>query len=525
MDDAPRSATKSFGDERARFGPPVVTGVVAVVAIASIVARFMVRSPMWLDEALTVNISKGSLAQIADRLHSDGHPPLYYALLHYWMELFGDGDKVVRALSGIISLAALPLGWAAGRRIGGPRVAMSAVVVLALSPFALRYGSEARMYSLVMVEVLAGFVLVWDALERPTRWRLVGVAVITSAMLWTHYWSFWLLGAVSLVLAAHVVRHRHAVTWLRQPAVATLGAIAVGSVTFLPWMPTLLYQSGHTGTPWAASFRPTTLVYTSLVEFAGGPYSEPQILMLVFVVLIFLGATAVGLDPNRLEVDLRTRPDARPLLIVLIGTVAVASIAGAVTGMAFAARYAAFYFPLAVLLIALGLSRLLAGRARDVTVVVFAVLSLAGLFVVFRAERSQARVVAEAVAAHAGTGLVVTCPDQLGPSTARAIDEQTGTYEVVAYPRLDSPRFVDWVDYAERNARNDPKAVASEVLRRAQGRPLFVVYRDDFLTLRGQCAQLVAQLAAERPSRQLVTGDGDVFYEPMSAIEFGQPGT
>lgn len=496
-----------------------------VVAVAAVVARFLIRSPMWLDEALSVNIAKGSVAQIVDHLHRDGHPPLYYLLLHGWMGLFGEGDRAVRALSGVISLACLPLIWAAGKRVGGRRVAECSVLALALSPFFLRYGSEARMYSLVMVEVLVGFVLVSDALDdRPTWWRYLGIAVVTSALLWTHYWSFWLIGAAGLLLVVHWWRRRSEVaSWWRSPALHVLGAAAVGAVTFVPWLPTLLYQSRHTGTPWAKAFRPTTLVFTSLVDFAGGPYSEPQILMLVLVVLMFLGVTAVALDANRLEVDLHTRPDTRRLLWIVGGTVAVASAAGTVTGMAFAPRYASFYFPFVMIVVGLGLSRFLPGRAHDVMWIVVVVLSLAGLAVVFRLQRSQAGAVADAIAARADSGLVVACPDQLGPSLSRALDGTGHSYDVRSYPRLDSPRFVDWVDYAERNARNDPAAIAREVAAGAGDRPFFVVFRDDYETLKGQCASLVVQLGATRPSKQLVTGDGDAYFEPMSVIQFEQP--
>jgi len=107
--------------------------LVLVVAVAAVVARFLIRSPMWLDEALTVNIAKGSISQIVDHLHRDGHPPLYYVLLHGWMNVFGEGDRAVRALSGLISLGCLPLIWAAGRRVGGRRVAECSVIALALS--------------------------------------------------------------------------------------------------------------------------------------------------------------------------------------------------------------------------------------------------------------------------------------------------------------------------------------------------------------------------------------------------------
>ncbi|MGH3850598.1 MAG: glycosyltransferase family 39 protein, partial [Pseudonocardiaceae bacterium] len=129
--------------------------VVAVIVVA-VVIRFVARSHLWLDEALSVNIAALPLKAIPGALRQDGAPPLYYVLLHGWMRLAGSGDLAVRSLSGIFGVAALPLVWLAGRRLGNREVAWAALVLLAVCPFAIRYSTEARMYSLVVVLVLAG---------------------------------------------------------------------------------------------------------------------------------------------------------------------------------------------------------------------------------------------------------------------------------------------------------------------------------------------------------------------------------
>src|SRR3546814_973286 len=95
-----------------------VLGVAALVAVG-MVLRFVTTSPLWLDEALSVNIASLPLGDIGDALRQDGHPPLYYWLLHGWMSVFGDGDVAVRSLSGVAGLLALPLAWEAGRRRAG----------------------------------------------------------------------------------------------------------------------------------------------------------------------------------------------------------------------------------------------------------------------------------------------------------------------------------------------------------------------------------------------------------------------
>src|SRR5690606_28023570 len=107
-------------------------------------------TPLWLDEALSVNIASAPLAEIDDLLRHDGHPPLYYWLLHLWIDVFGDGDAAVRALSGVLGLAAIVLVYLVARRLAGPTLGVLAAVLLAVSPYGIRYSSEARMYELVV---------------------------------------------------------------------------------------------------------------------------------------------------------------------------------------------------------------------------------------------------------------------------------------------------------------------------------------------------------------------------------------
>ena len=51
--------------------------VLAVVALAiGLFTRFVTRSSLWLDEALSVNIAQLPIGEITEALKHDGHPPL-----------------------------------------------------------------------------------------------------------------------------------------------------------------------------------------------------------------------------------------------------------------------------------------------------------------------------------------------------------------------------------------------------------------------------------------------------------------
>src|SRR5690606_34664139 len=97
-----------------------------LAVVAGVVLRFLPRSAMWLDEALTVNIADLPLGDITDALRRDGHPPLFYVLLHGWMRIGGTSDWWARALPGVFSVLTLPVAYLGGRRladrVGGDRL-------------------------------------------------------------------------------------------------------------------------------------------------------------------------------------------------------------------------------------------------------------------------------------------------------------------------------------------------------------------------------------------------------------------
>ena len=142
------------------------------VVIAGVAGRFLASGGLWLDEALSVNIAKLPLAQLPGALVQDGSPPLYYLVLHYWMLLFGQGDFAVRALSGVISTATLPFLWAAGKRAGGPTDGVGSSPARGQLPWAIYYGTDTRMYSLMALEAILWYLAVRRALELPSRRRL-----------------------------------------------------------------------------------------------------------------------------------------------------------------------------------------------------------------------------------------------------------------------------------------------------------------------------------------------------------------
>jgi len=495
--------------------PPVAVELkilVALVVGAGLVLRFVTRSPLWLDEALSVNIASLPIGEIPEALRHDGHPPLYYVLLHLSMAVAGKGDNAVRALSGLFSVASMPLAYLVGRRRGGPLLGWIFLGLFALSPFVVRYATETRMYSLLMLLVLMGYLLVDDLVRggKPGWGRVAGLAIVVSAFLYSHYWTMWLLGAVGLVLL--FVWRRAARDEQRKGSARALVALVAGGITFLAWVPSLLYQSAHTGTPWAGPVRPTSLLASTLTDFGGGAFKDAQFVGALLLVLVLLAVFGHTIDSRRIEIDLRSVSQFRVEAIVVGLTIVVGLLVSYATASAFVTRYTSVFVPLVLLLAAGGLTRLADRWIRFGAVAVTMGLFGLGCTYNLSTPRTQAGIIATEIATRAKPeDVVVYCPDQLGPATVRLLPAGLRQF---AYPTTSSPERIDWVDYGVRN-QADPSVYANQVADLAgTDHNLFVVWSGGYKTHQGSCEAFLGELTHRRGAPEtLVSEDGDKFFE------------
>ena len=235
------------------------------------------------------------------------------------------------------------------------------VVLLAMSPFAIRYGTEARMYALLMLIVAVLLLVAPWVVDRPGPRRAGVVALLAGLALYTHYWALYLLGAAAVVLVGAAWRWRSTrrglgARWL-------LVGLAGGFVLWLPWVPSFLFQAANTGTPWAPSASPADVLNT-IPALAGGNRMSGIILALVLLVLIPLALFARPLDAWRTELQWRPNWPVGLLVLVLLLSPTLAALGGMVSGSAFVSRYSSVVFPVLVVVAAVGVANLGGARPR-----------------------------------------------------------------------------------------------------------------------------------------------------------------
>jgi mannosyltransferase len=498
-----------LGERSAQPWPVAVAAVVTAVLVGTgVVARFLAPPELWLDEAQSVAIARLPLPELFAALEQDGSPPLYYLLLHGWIDLFGTSATAVRALSALVSLLTLPLAWHVARRLAGRRVAVALVVLLATSPFLIRYASETRMYALLVLLTLLGVAAGAAVLRRPGPGPVLGLGLVTGALLLTHVWGFHVAAVTGLLALA-------ALPFRRGPALRVLAGLTVGGLLFTPWVLSLLVQLAHTGTPWAAP-PGLAVLRLALDAWQGGSQVRAHVLGTALLLLAALGllAAPAARRPGARTVllSLRPRPSRAVLLALSLGTLLVAGAVSTLTGTAVADRYTSVAVLAFLALAALGLAALPGTGARVTGLVLVAGLGLVTALPHLTGPRTQAGEVARALDDASPGDVVVFCPDQLGPAVARLIPPEQ-RLDLVVYPDLRPADRVDWTDYEARMTGTPSVAVAADVLQRAgDGSAVWVVTGRGYRVPSAQrCGELVAALEAARgPAELVVTPDSDV---------------
>lgn len=166
--------------------------------------------------------------------HAEWIPPLYYLMVRVWIKLFGESNRVFRALSVIAGLFAILAVFLLGRAVWNDKVGLVAASVLAVLPIHIQYSQEVRAYALaVLFTTLASWAF-WHAykhrgqLEERRYWFLY--LLFATLGLYTHYFTGWVLVAHGVFAITQRTKERWALV-KRLTLVACATAILLS-----PWI-------------------------------------------------------------------------------------------------------------------------------------------------------------------------------------------------------------------------------------------------------------------------------------------------
>ena len=200
-----------------------------IIFSAAILLRFSTlgRNSLWFDEAWGVFRAHQPIADTLAGNIEVGRPPLYYAGLHYWVNIVGSSETAVRFPSALASLFSVGLVYLLGYQVSNRRVGLVAMSLLALSPLHVWYGQEVRMYIFVAcLGLVVANGLVWG------HW--LAILPVTAALTAGFYVDFPMIplaiGLSALFLVNWWMQGR-----LKRPFWVWFISTAVAILLYQPW--------------------------------------------------------------------------------------------------------------------------------------------------------------------------------------------------------------------------------------------------------------------------------------------------
>jgi mannosyltransferase len=190
------------------------------------------REGLWLDEAMSVRFARLGLPDIlAMPPAREFNPPLYYALLHFWVRLWAEGDAAVRALSIVLGVAAVAAAYRLGRLLLGEEAGLVAALLLATSPYHVYYSQEARFYALLVTLTLVVLETFVRVLRGGGRAAQVTYVIAYVLLFYAHAHAVFVLAVPVLYVLLEYARPAAERPpglrrWLRLELIVALGAAA-----------------------------------------------------------------------------------------------------------------------------------------------------------------------------------------------------------------------------------------------------------------------------------------------------------
>jgi len=210
-------------NQHLRTGTPWATAILVTAVLGGGVLRLadLGGESLWADEEFTARLAG---LDLPGYLENVGHttrnilPPLYFLLMHYWTDAFGASEFSLRLPSALAGILCIPLAYRVGSLFFGRTAGLFAAVLLAASPFHVRYSQEARMYEfLCLLSIISLWLLVRLLDEKRLRFA-IGLGVTNAAMVYTHHYAMFLVAAqlafFAILVSLRAVPHAVVRRWL-----------------------------------------------------------------------------------------------------------------------------------------------------------------------------------------------------------------------------------------------------------------------------------------------------------------------
>lgn len=205
----------------------------------------------WCDEAFTGIFIKENFFGMMNMIISDVHPPLYYIFVKFFAYFFDYSVLGIRLYSAIFGILGVWIVYLFTKELFNNKAALYASLITAISPFAIQYSQEARMYSMFgFLIVVASYFFIKGIKTDKTKYYIFWGLFLGLASL-THYmgiifFPIYLFAAIFQKLSQNIKFNIKSFLNFKQLAIG----YGIAVIVFLPWVKIFYGHLSQGGLSW-----------------------------------------------------------------------------------------------------------------------------------------------------------------------------------------------------------------------------------------------------------------------------------
>ena len=339
----------------------------------------------WLDEISTLFDTDPNLSfsQLIDNIiHSQVHPPLYFIVTHYFMQVFGFSIESVRFISAFFGTVSIYAYYYLGKEIFNKQVGLFSALLLSINTGYFGYSQEGRSYTFIILLFILSTIVFIRSVKIFSFVNLTFLTLLNVLIAYTSYFGTIFLLSQAIYLMYFLFNKEY-----KKFIYFSLSFIIV-FVCFLPWLPNIS-QGFQFEDSW---IKPPTL---ELLRPAMNSMF-PSLVLKMLVVVFFIIGLYVGLKLWIKETSI--------LFLSFVFLIVFSFIFSYIFTPILSWKYFIFALPGLLMIVALGLSVLGIKYLNEFLLVIFVFISLkltfkdfSGNYIVTKAEfRSQVELVDQA---------------------------------------------------------------------------------------------------------------------------------
>ena len=261
--------------------------------------------PLNIDEPFTVFYSQMSFDHIGEMLKTENNPPLFFVIMHFWINAFGISEFSVRFLPALFSALTVVFVYFIGNKFFSVKVAVASAVLFIFSESQFEFAHDCRAYSLlVLLSTISIYFLLKLLILEKDRINWIFFGLCNTLLVYTHFIG-WIIIFVEIVVIISEVRFSK----LKHFAVS----FTITLLSLIPYLSIFFKRVTETTSKdtWVQKPQLSDL-YSRLWE-----YSNKPVVTVVFLIVLFAGFGLLIKQKNK--IDLQTRAMLLWFLIPYLG--------------------------------------------------------------------------------------------------------------------------------------------------------------------------------------------------------------